>query len=73
MAEAFQSGYWLVTRTGQVYPYGGSQLCAGDGVVTGPKIVGPIIGAIDPPKPFPDAFTLVNAAGALFTFTCPAF
>jgi hypothetical protein len=72
MAQDPLSGYWLITSTGQIYAYG-SKICSGPPGVVGPKqVVGPIVGTIYPANSNTEGFTMVNAAGTLYSYSCPA-
>jgi hypothetical protein len=67
------SGYWLVTTTGKVYPYGG--LCQGD-TIQEPKITGPIVGTLtltlgqQNSGSVDDGFQMVNARGTVYPYLC---
>jgi hypothetical protein len=71
MAQDPLNGYWLITSAGQIYAYGG-KICAGPPGVVGPKnVVGPIVGTIYPANSNAEGFTMVNAAGTLYSYSCP--
>jgi hypothetical protein len=69
VTDFWSTGYWLITSTGQVYPFG--QVCVDQDLV-GPKKVPStgIVGAIDLSDSDNEGFDLVGANGAIYPFQC---
>ena len=66
----FQGGYWLVTATGQDFPFG-SVGCDSGEVWTGPsfKTTGVIVGTVNAPED-DQGYDAVNTAGKTFEYSC---
>jgi len=69
VTDFWSTGYWLVTSTGRIYPFG--KVCV-DQALVGPKKVPStgIVGAIDLSNPVNEGFDLVGANGATYPFQC---
>jgi hypothetical protein len=69
--DGTDGGYWLVTTTGQSYPYGNVG-CTNGEVWTGPalsRIQGAVVGTIDAPG-FDSGYVVVTATGHTYEFSC---
>jgi hypothetical protein len=69
MVDDIQSnGYWLVTSTGRIFPFG--TVCQ-DQTLTGPKTLpAPAVGAVNLKTQITEGFALVTATGATYAYEC---
>ena len=62
------NGYWLVTSTGRIFPFG--SVCQ-DQTLTGPRTLpGPVVGAVDLKSQINEGFALVTATRATYAYEC---
>jgi hypothetical protein len=68
-ADPDSGGYWLIGANGAVYSEGTT--CQ-DETLVGPKIKpkSGVVGAVNQTKDFTEGFTMVTAAGHLYSYTC---
>jgi hypothetical protein len=73
MAQNAGEGYWLVTSTGKVYPYG-VQDCSGDTIQQPSQVQLPIVGTLNLSSAASSnvdaGFQMVNASGTTYTWSC---
>jgi hypothetical protein len=69
--DGTDGGYWLVTTTGQSFPYG-NVACTDGEVWTGPplaKVQGAVVGTVDAPE-LDSGYIVVTATGHTYEFSC---
>jgi hypothetical protein len=68
-SDSLNGGYWLIGANGAIFGMG--SVCRDEKLV-GPKVTptSGVVGAINLTGGFDEGFTMVTAAGRMFSFTC---